>query len=120
MARPVVLALDARVAVDEFDHRHRGGIPAPVAGLQHPRVAAGAALVAGRQHVEQLLDHRLIAHARGREPARVQIAALGEGDVSVHHPLQILGLVEGGNDLLVQNEGGRQVGEHRLAVGTLA
>ena len=94
----------ALVAVDELDDGNGRGIAVAIAGLQHARVAAGAVLVARRQRVEELLDHGLVAHARGGEPARVEVAALGQRDVLVDHALQVLGLGQRGDDLLVPDE----------------
>ena len=58
--RTGVLALGIDVAIDEFDHGHRGVVAVAEAGLDDAGVAALAVLVAGRQNVEQLLDLILV------------------------------------------------------------
>src|SRR5690349_13031568 len=60
----VLNTLHALVALDKFDDGNGRRIAIAITGLEHPRIAAGAALVAGPQGLEELLDHRFIAHAR--------------------------------------------------------
>src|SRR6185437_15436963 len=60
--RTGVLPLGVDVAVDELDHGHRRVVAVAEAGLDDAGVAALAVLVAGRQRVEQLLDHVGVAH----------------------------------------------------------
>src|SRR5256885_9756981 len=62
--RAGILALGIDVAVDEFDHGHRGVVAVAEAGLDDAGVAALAVLVAGRQRVEQLLDLVEVAQLR--------------------------------------------------------
>src|SRR5262249_2648461 len=78
--RSGILPLRLDVAVDELDDCDRGGIAVAEAGLEHAGIAAAAVLVAGREHLEQLLHHGHVAHLRDRLAARVQIAALAECD----------------------------------------
>src|SRR5262245_57864431 len=116
----VLDALHALVALDKFDDGDGCRIAMAITGLEHAGIAARAALVAGPQGLEELLDHRLIAHARRSKAARVQIPALGKGDVLIHHALEILSLGQRRDDLLVADEGRRQVGEHSLAMTAVA
>ena len=114
--RPGIEALGGLVAIDELDHRHRRVVAVAEAGLEHAGIAAVALLVAGAQHVEQLLDHGDVAHLRDRLAAGVQVAALAERDELLHDRAQLLRLGQGGGDLLVLDQRGRHVGEHGLAV----
>src|SRR5262249_21310639 len=75
-----ILALRLDVAIDELDHRDRRGIAVAKARLEHAGVAAVAVLVAGAEHLEQLLDHGEVAHLRDGLATRVQVAALSERD----------------------------------------
>src|SRR5262245_26229960 len=79
--RLVLAALHLLVAIDQFDDGHRRRVAVAIASLEHPRIAAGPILVARPQGIEQLLDHGLITHARRGQAARVEVAALGQGDV---------------------------------------
>jgi hypothetical protein len=47
----------------------------------------------------------------------MQVAALGEGDQLLDHGPQLLGLRQGGHDLLVLDQARGHVGEHGRAVG---
>ena len=58
----------------------------------------------------------IVAHLRHGEAARVQVAALAERDQLLDHRTQVLRLGQGGDDLLVLDQGCRHVGEHGLAV----
>ena len=49
-------------------------------------------------------------------PAGVQVAALAERHQLLDHRAKVLGLRQGGRDLLVLDERLRHIGEHRLAV----
>src|SRR5262245_45640847 len=80
LRRAGILPLRRGVAIDEFDHRDGSGIAVTEAGFEHSGVAAVAVLVAGTQHVEQLLDHADVSHLRNRLAARMQIAAFGQRD----------------------------------------
>ena len=120
MPLAILFAFDGGVAVDELDHGARRAVAVAEAGLQHARIAAGSVLVPGGQSVEQLLGHVLVAQTARSKAARVEVAALGKRDVLVHHALQVLGLGQGRHDLLVTDEGCRQVGEHGLAVAAVA
>jgi len=104
------------IAVDELDDRHRRVVAVAEARLEHARVAAVAPAVAGRQHVEELPDERHVLDLRDRLTARMQIAALAEGDQLFHDGPQVLRLRQRRGDLLVLDEGLRHVGEHRLAM----
>jgi len=46
----------------------------------------------------------------------VQIATLAQGDQLLDDRTQLLGLGQGGHDLLVLDQRGRHIGEHRLAM----
>jgi hypothetical protein len=114
--RSGIHALRVLVAVDEFDHRARGGIAVAEPGLEHAGVAAVALLVAGREHLEELLDHGDIAQFPDRLPARMQAAALAERNQLFDDRVQILGLGQRRNDLLVLDQRGGHVGEHGPAM----
>src|SRR5262245_30249372 len=119
-AGPVLNTLHALVALDKFDDGDGCRIAMAITSLEHARIAARAALITRSQSLEELLDHRLVAHASRGKQARVQIPALGKRDVLVHHALEILGLGQRCDDLLVADEGRRQVGEHGLAMTAVA
>src|ERR1700677_671923 len=46
LTRPRIFALGVDVAIDEFDHRHRGVVALPEARLHYARIAALAVLLA--------------------------------------------------------------------------
>ena len=50
--RAGVEPLGVDVTIDKFDHRNRRGIAVTETGLEHPRIAAVAVLVAGADHLE--------------------------------------------------------------------
>src|SRR5262245_18795839 len=54
--RSGILALGLDIAIDELDHRDRSGITVAEACLEHAGITAVAVLVAGSEHLEQLLD----------------------------------------------------------------
>src|SRR6185437_9590867 len=115
--RAGVLALFGRVAVDELDHRHGGVVAVAEARLQDADVAAVAVGVAGSQHGEQLADLLDVTDLADRLAARMQVAALGQRHQLLDEGPQLLGLRQGGDDLLVLDQAGRHVGEHGGAVG---
>ncbi len=104
------------VAIDEFDHRNRRGIAVAEAGLHHAGIAAVALLVARADHVKELLDHGEVAHLRDRLAAGMQAAALAERDQLLHHRAQILRLRQRRDDLLMLDQRGGKVRQHRLAM----
>src|SRR6266700_5923544 len=108
------------VAVNKLDHCDRRGIAIAKARLEDPRIAAVAILVAGTDHLEELLDHRDVANLRHRLPARMQVTAFAERDKLLDHRPQILGLRQGSDDLLVLDQCRRHVGEHGAAMLRLA
>ena len=110
---PEFLPLGVDVAIDEFDHRHRGRIAVAEARLHHPRIAAIACLVARTEHVEELLHHGDVANLGNRLPAGVQAAALAQGHQLLDDRPQVLRLGQRRDDLLVLDQGGRHIGEHR-------
>src|SRR4029077_402497 len=104
--RPGILALGLDIAIDELNHRDRGGIAVAEAGLHNARITAIAILVARADHLEELLDHAEIAHLRDRLAAGVQVAALAESDKLLHDRAQILRLRQRRSDLLVLDQRG--------------
>src|SRR6202048_2313231 len=90
--RAGVLALGVDVAVDEFDHGHRGVVAVAEAGLDDAGVAALAVLVAGRPRVEQLANLILVAHFGDRLAAHRKTALLAERDELLDDRPQLLGL----------------------------
>src|SRR5438067_13701562 len=78
--RAGIEALGIDVAVDEFDHGHRGVVAVAEAGLDDAGIAALAVLVAGSQHVEQFSDLVLVAHFGDRLAAQGETALLAERD----------------------------------------
>src|SRR4051794_2644400 len=86
------------------------------ARLEDTGVAALAVLVAGAQHVEQLLDHGDVADLRDRLAAGVQVAALAQRDELLHHRAKLLGLGQRGGDLLMLDQRRAHIAEHRLAM----
>src|SRR5215469_16584746 len=83
--RPGIEALGGLVAIHELDHGDRCGITIAEAGLEHAGIAAVALLVAGAEHLEELLDHGDVADLRDRLAARMQVAALAERDELLDH-----------------------------------
>src|ERR1700677_3207595 len=73
---PGILALGLDVAIDQLDDCTRRRIAVKEAGLHHAGIAAVALLVARAEHLEELLDHRQIAHLRERVAAGMHVAAL--------------------------------------------
>src|SRR5690349_18754316 len=119
--RAGILALGADVAIDELDHRDRGGVRRADAGLDDPRVAAVAAGVARSDHVEQLGELRVVHQPRlGETPVR-KPAALGQRNQLLDIRPKLLRLGDGGGDLLVLDERSSHVAEQGRAVagGTL-
>src|SRR5215211_5196591 len=116
LRRAGILAPRLFVAVDELDHRHRGVVAEAEAGLEHAAIAAAALLVARSEHLEELLDHGVVAQLRHGDATGMKVAALAERDQLLDHRTQILRLGQGGDDLLVLYEGCRHVGEHRQAM----
>src|SRR4051794_8502887 len=91
--------------LDELDVDHLRRIAATGAQLEDPRVAAGAARVARRDLLEELVDRELVLPQRGQRLApRVQIAALGERDQLLDLGLDRLGLGLGRLDPLVLDD----------------
>src|SRR5262249_35106740 len=118
--RPGVRALGLDVAIDELDHRDRRGIAVAEARLANTGVAAVAVLVAGAERLEQLLDHRDVAHLGDRLTAGVEVAALAERHQFLDDRTQVLRLRQRGHDLLVLDQRRRHVGEHGAAMLVLA
>ena len=114
--RARILALGLDVAVDELDHADRRRIAVAEAGLEDAGIAALALRVARAEHVEELLDDRLVLELRDRLAAGMQVAALAERHQLLDDRTQVLRLGQGGDDLLMLDERGRHVLEHRLAV----
>src|SRR5271157_102418 len=114
--RTRILALGLDVAVDELDHRYRRVVAGAEARLHDAGVAAVAALVARAEDVDQLLDEVGVAQPRDRDAAGVQVAALAERHQLLDHWTKVLGLRQGGGDLLVLDERLGHVGEHRLTM----
>src|SRR5688572_10644950 len=73
--RTRILALGAHITIDQLDDRDRGGVGGAQAGLDDAGVAAVAARVARRQHVEQL-DQLGVVEQAGVRQAAVREAAL--------------------------------------------
>src|SRR6185436_16634259 len=114
--RARIQALGIDIAVDELDHGHRRVVAVAEAGLDDAGVTALAVLVAGRQRVEQLADLILVAHLADRLAAHGQPALLAEGNKLFDDRAQFLRLRQRGDDLLVLDQRGAHVGEHRLAM----
>ena len=98
----------------KLDDGHRGAVAMTETGLQHAGVAAFAGLVAFRDGREQLADDLLIAQIGDGLTAGVQVAALAEGDQLLGHRAKVLGLRQGGLDLLMLQQGNGEIGEKGL------
>src|SRR5579862_802162 len=68
------------LAVDQFDDRHGRVVALTRTDLGDPRVPAVALGVLRSDLGEQVVYHALVRDHGGHVPARVQVAALGEGD----------------------------------------
>ena len=119
-ARAGILALGFGVAVDQLDQRHRGIVAIAIAGLDDAGVAAGAVRVTLRQGRHQLVGQPGILQRGDRAAAVGEAAMLAERDQPLDERAQILGLWQGRPDLLVLDQRGGEVLEHRLAVGGFA
>src|SRR5690606_20538250 len=115
-ARLVRRALGRRVAVHEFNDRHRRHVAIAEAGLQDAHVATLTLLVAGPEYLEQARDMLVLLQLRRRQAAGVQIATLCERDQLLHDRAQFLRLGKGGLDLFVFDERTGHVGPERLAM----
>lgn len=120
MPFPILFALNAEVAVYEFDHRPGGIIAVAKTSFQNTCVAARTVLVTWAQRIEELLDHVVVAQSARGQASGVQVAALGKRDVLVHHALEVLGLGQRCHDLFVTDERGSHVREHGLAMPAIA
>src|SRR5579862_8059395 len=101
----------------ELEEHHLGRVACARTELEDPRVAAGAALVARRDDLEELADdERVLAERRERLAASVEVAALGERDQLLDLGLDRLGLRLGRLDPLVLDDLLREVGEQRAAM----
>src|SRR5262245_20509545 len=114
--RARILALGVDIAVDEFDHGHRGVVAIAEAGLDDAGIATLAVLVAGRQRVEQFLDLVDVAQLGDGLAAQRKAALLAEGEQLLDDRAKLLGLRQRGDDLLVLDQRSRHVGEHRTAM----
>src|ERR1700710_2170167 len=76
--RAAVLAFGGRVTLDQFDHRHVGGVTVADAGLQDAGITALPRLVALGERYEELADDDVVLQQRQRLAAGVQTAALAE------------------------------------------
>ena len=61
-----------------------------------------------------------VADLGDRLTAGVQVAPLAQGDQLLDDRTQVLRLGQGGDDLLMLDQRGREIGEHRLAVAYTA
>src|SRR5206468_3623220 len=107
-------------ALDELDQRERRRVTAADAELDDPRVAAGAAIEARGQLVEQLLQDAAPADDARRSPPRVERALLPERDHAVRPATELLRLRVGCAHDLVLEERGHEVAEEGAAVGRRA
>src|SRR5882757_4280437 len=114
--RAGIEALGVDVAVDEFDHGHRGVIAIAKTGLDDAGIAALAVLVAGGENVEQLFGLIEVAHLGDRLPPHGETALLAERDQLLHDRAQFLRLRQRGDDLLVLDQRRAHIGEHRAPV----
>src|SRR6266851_5008587 len=115
--RAGILAFGFGIAVDQLDDRHRRIVAVAIAGLDDARIAAGPGGVTLGENRQQLVGERLILQPGDRQPPGMQPAALAERDQPLDDRPQILRLGQRGADLLVLEEGGSEVLEHRLPVG---
>src|SRR5215207_10774582 len=116
LRRAAILATRIDIAVNEFDHSHRGVVAVAEARLEHTRVTARTLLVARPEHLKQLLHHCIVAQGRHGQTTCMQVAALAERNQLLNDGAQVLCLRQRRNDLLVLDQRGGHVGEHRLAV----
>src|SRR4051812_8051868 len=114
--RARILPLGGDVAVDELDDRDRRRVGGADAGLDDAGIAAVAVRVARPQHVEQLLELRLVEQAGLSEAAVGEAAALGQSHQLLDIGAKLLRLGGGGCDLLVLDERSRHVAEQGGAV----
>ena len=114
--RPAIQTLGVDIAVDQFDHRHVGGVSITNASFQHPAIAARAAFVTFRQRREQFRYDHIVAQPRMRQPAIRQPAFLAQCDQLLRHWAEFLRLGQRGRDLLMLQQSMRQVAKHRLTM----
>src|SRR4051812_44169404 len=116
LRRARVHAAGVLVTVDELDHGQGRVVAVAEAGLEDAAVAAVALLVARPEHLEELADHAVVAQLRHGEAAGVKVAALAERDQPLEHGAKVLRLGKRRDDLLVLDQRGRHVREHRQAM----
>ena len=107
------------VEVDELDENHLGGITLAEAGVQDPEVSTGTVGDLRSDRPEEFGRRLLVLQVAEDHAAVVGVVVLGLGHEGLQVRLEGLGLGLGGLDPLVQDEGRRHVGEHRLAVTAL-
>src|SRR5512143_2173911 len=90
-----IQALGCRVAIDQLDDGHGRVVAQPEPRLEHARIAAGAALVALGQGVEQLAGLHLVAHRCQDLAAGMEPAPLAQRDQLLDDRPEILGLRQG-------------------------
>src|SRR5262249_7720105 len=97
LGRAGISSLRVDIAIDEFDHTDRRRVAVTEAGLEHPRIAAVALLVARADDLEQLLDHGHVADFGDRLAAGMQVAALAERHQLLDDRTEVLRLRQGGH-----------------------
>src|SRR5579862_752281 len=118
--RAGILAFGGFVALDQFDDGHRRVVAVAEAGLDDAGIAARAAGVALGERRQQLVGELGVLQAGDRLAAGMQPALLAERDQALDDRPQILRLRQRRADLLVLQQRGGEVLEHRLAVGRAA
>ena len=104
------------VAVHKFDDRHRRHITIAETRFENAHIPTLTFRVARTEDVKKFGDVLLFFQLGRGLTAGVQIAALAKGDQLFDDPLQLLGLWQGGFDLLVLDQRASHVCEHRFAV----
>src|SRR3546814_8366744 len=73
LRRAGVLTLGVRIAIDQLDHSHRGGIAIAETRLQDPGISPVALGIARRQRLEQLGRRGVVTQERSEEhPSELQ------------------------------------------------
>src|SRR5712675_646584 len=115
-----IFALGLGIAVDQFDQCHRSIVAVAVPRLDDAGVTAGPGRIALRQGRHQLVGQTRVLQ-RGDRPATIgKTTMLAEGDQPLDERAEILCLWQSRPDLLMLDQGGGEVLEHRLAVGGFA
>jgi hypothetical protein len=109
-----------RIAVNQFDHRHRRAVAIPETGFENPCITAVAFAIACAQYVKQFLHLVFVTNFRHGLTASMHVTTLGQRNQLLSNRPQILGLGQRCNNLLMLDQRSRHIGKHCLAMRACA